>query len=133
MPEPGILVGVTGAVGVFVVGVVGVFAVGCGVGFGGCVGVGVAICLGMTIGVRGARFSVCMLSAISDWDGEIWLSGFEAQALKRAIMSNPSKKYDCLLMRYPSFPRLCHLDAKLLLGLLEKRIERRNLRNTELD
>jgi hypothetical protein len=103
VPEPGILVGVAGAAGVFVVGVVGVFVVGCRVGFDGCVGVGVAICLGMTIGVGVGCFSMCMLSAISDWDGEIWLSGFEAQALKRAIISNPSKKYDCLLMRYPSF------------------------------
>ena len=59
MPEPGILVGVAGADGVFVVGC-GVFVVGFKVDFAVCVGVGGAICLrttscGVGVGCRSMR------------------------------------------------------------------------------
>jgi hypothetical protein len=87
VPEPGILVGVAGAIGVFVVG----FVVGFRVGGDECVGVGVGICLAITIDVGVVCFSICMLSPISGWEGEIWLLGFAAHALNTMRVNNPSK------------------------------------------
>jgi hypothetical protein len=87
VPEPGILVGVAGAIGVLVVG----FVVGFRVGWDECVGVGVGICLAITIGVGVVCISMCMLSPISGWDGEIWLFGLAAHALNTTRINNPSK------------------------------------------
>jgi hypothetical protein len=85
-------VGVTGIGGCVVGFGVGVgSAIGVGFGEWVRVGMGVAICLGIMIGVAVGRFSMCMLSPIRGWDGEIWLFGLEAHALNTVITINPIK------------------------------------------